>query len=70
MRIIKEGRKPAKEIEQTCERQLYEIPERCDMCGCMFTYTEQDIPLGMYRWVDCPCCGVEIELAPLETILI
>lgn len=58
MRIIKEGKKPAKEIEITCDR-----------CGCVFTYNEKDISsTRLYNeshyWVTCPTCGSMIVVKP------
>lgn len=59
MRIIKEGREPKKEIEQTCER-----------CGCVFAYSKEDIErecpnvVGMFIHVVCPHCGAQIEVEP------
>lgn len=58
MRIIKRGREPKKEIEQTCER-----------CGCVFAYTKDDTicPSQYYAapiWVVCPCCHHCITVEP------
>lgn len=58
MRIIKPGREPKKEIEQTCER-----------CGCKFAYTKDDtICISLYFatpiWVVCPCCEMPIMVKP------
>ena len=63
MRIIKRGREPKKEIEQTCE-----------CCGCVFAYTKCDIKhASQYDdtliWVVCPCCWRHIAVKP-EQILI
>lgn len=51
MRIIKEGKKPVKEIEKQCDR-----------CGCVFAYNKKDIQsTSQYNewsyWVTCPTCG-------------
>ena len=58
MRIIKPGREPKKEVEQTCER-----------CGCVFTYTKQDVNYAVLcgkidAWVFCPCCETHIMVEP------
>lgn len=54
MRIIKPGREPKKEIEQTCER-----------CGCVFVYGKEDVNCSQLEdnsWVYCPCCKQAIEV--------
>lgn len=58
MRIIKRGREPKKEIEQTCER-----------CGCKFAYTKDDTKCASqynetHIWVVCPCCQHYITVKP------
>lgn len=48
MRVIKEGRKPVKEIEKTC-----------DQCGCVFAYERGDVHCIDQRegcFVYCPTC--------------
>ena len=56
MRMIKEGRKPTKEIEKTCKQ-----------CGCVFAYDKKDVHCGSqynesYFWVICPTCGKQISV--------
>lgn len=55
MRIIKPGREPKQEIEQTCER-----------CGCVFAYGREDakcvVRVGAY--VICPHCDQTIRVEP------
>ncbi len=58
MRIIKEGRKPPKEIEVTCEQ-----------CGCIFAYERKDLQCSrQYNnaeyWVECPTCKKMIFVEP------
>lgn len=58
MRIIKEGKKPTKEIEMTC-----------DQCGCVFSYERGDVQSVVqygdtHYWVDCPTCGNRIFVKP------
>ena len=48
MRVIKEGKKPTKEIEKTC-----------DQCGCVFAYERDDVHYIDQRegcFVYCPTC--------------
>ena len=41
--------------------------KRCDSCGCVFTYEEEDISIhddlgSRYSFVTCPQCKEEIKL--------
>ncbi|MDE6649283.1 MAG: hypothetical protein K2K45_05075 [Muribaculaceae bacterium] len=47
MRVIKEGKKPVKEIEKQCDR-----------CGCVFAYERGDVNSDQREgcWVYCPTC--------------
>lgn len=41
--------------------------KRCDSCGCVFTYEEEDISINndlgsRYAFVTCPQCKEEIKL--------
>ena len=59
MRIIKEGKKPTKEIEMTCDR-----------CGCVFAYERGDVNYSQIErdsWVYCPTCKQAIEVEPFPT---
>lgn len=54
MRVIKEGKKPVKEIEKTCPQ-----------CSCVFAYERKDVKAEVDRnitdyHVVCPCCGKRI----------
>lgn len=56
MRIIKEGKKPVKEIEKQCDR-----------CGCVFAYERGDVQSATqynetHYWVVCPNCGNRINV--------
>ncbi len=58
MRVIKEGRKPLKEVEQKCAR-----------CGCEFAYERDDVEnVEQYNeshyYVICPTCKNHIYVDP------
>ena len=56
MRVIKEGKKPTKEIEMTCDR-----------CGCVFAYERGDVNYSqrdVESWVHCPTCKKAINVEP------
>ena len=56
MRIIKEGKKPVKEIEKQCDR-----------CGCVFAYERGDVnptQIEYHCWVYCPTCKKAINVEP------
>lgn len=58
MRIIKEGRKPKIEVEETCER-----------CECVFAYCKNDVKYDQREdesLVTCPCCGKVIVVEPFS----
>ena len=55
MRIIKEGKIPE------------EIECKCEVCGCVFAYTKNDVEFSRYTrypdyWVTCPTCDNQIEV--------
>lgn len=53
MRVIKEGKKPTKEIVKTCGR-----------CGCEFAYERGDVHSDQREgaWVYCPTCKQAISV--------
>ena len=56
MRVIKEGKKPTKEIEMTCDR-----------CGCVFAYERGDVYYSqrdVESYVYCPTCKLVIDVEP------
>ncbi len=60
MRIIKEGKKPPKEIEIECNR-----------CGCVFAYEREDVQCArQYNeteyYVVCPTCKKLIPVEPFS----
>lgn len=57
MRVIKEGKKPPKEIETSCPQ-----------CDCEFAYTKEDVKCRLVdefgfaeeHYVKCPYCNMKI----------